>query len=552
MFAGGLCGVAPGVSGAARGAGVAPAVAGAMGREAPGEVFAVVAYNVENLFDADGEAVFSDYRPDSALPQPYGPRMLLTKIENLARVLRGISGEPDQGGRGRGPAVILFQEFETDRTPQSTLPRAARTGLRDYRAFLARYADTSVEAMLTDGFDAEVAGLPVDALVKKYFEDNGLGGYHVVIPELPREREEASVHMNVVFTRFPVSYQRTHRLERARSILEVGLDVGGHTLVVFNNHWKSGASDAGSEDVRIQNADTLRARVGELLKLDERADIVVGGDLNTNYNQPEQQPGWRAYAIERLDPLPGVGDGLYNLWRTLPEGERRNELWRGRWNTLMHLLVSPGLFDRVGVAYWEGTFEVVRLGQAGGSRDGAGEAAGRVDLPNTEGSWEAPREWSFFGRGGTGYSDHLPVVARLVTGPRSARLGARLPGAQAAGGGVLRVDYAGARKGAPAPVVPEDAEARAGWLRVNEGRVYRVDGRVVSMGPPRVVLAGGAEGENGPELSFGVFAPPPELRGRLEAWREGEAVTFFGELDFWRGRPQFLVQDASWLEGVEP
>ena len=70
---------------------------------------------------------------------------------------------------------------------------------------------------------------------------------------------------NVVLTRLPVRATRQHKIEGARAIIEVRLDLGGRVLTVFANHWKSGAGNAAAERTRMQNAYVLRTRINEIL-----------------------------------------------------------------------------------------------------------------------------------------------------------------------------------------------------------------------------------------------------------------------------------------------
>ena len=42
---------------------------------------------------------------------------------------------------------------------------------------------------------------------------------------------------------------------------------------------------------------------------------------------------------------------LYNLWFELPAPERGSDTYRGEWGTLMHLIISRGLYDFRGVQY---------------------------------------------------------------------------------------------------------------------------------------------------------------------------------------------------------
>ena len=92
--------------------------------------FTVVAYNVENLFDVDGIAVYEEYQSAA-----YTPAHLRTKLDHIAQVVARI------GDNGRGPDIILFEEIEVDRTPESRVD--------DQAAFLRRYAGTTFEKMLT-------------------------------------------------------------------------------------------------------------------------------------------------------------------------------------------------------------------------------------------------------------------------------------------------------------------------------------------------------------------------------------------------------------------
>ena len=112
----------------------------------PAREFSVMAYNVNNLFDVDGLSMFNDYKQTGNKTYAYSPRKLLTKIQNIAKVLKTVN-------HGKGPDVILFQEFEYDFTPDSTIS--------SYDALLKEYADMSVEDMLTSSLNDTIKGLPV-------------------------------------------------------------------------------------------------------------------------------------------------------------------------------------------------------------------------------------------------------------------------------------------------------------------------------------------------------------------------------------------------------
>ena len=64
-------------------------------------------------------------------------------------------------------------------------------------------------------------------------------------------------------------------IPNARNILEVELEIDGARLYVFNNHWKSGASDPVTEKIRVASARVLRARLDQILKADPHVDIIL-------------------------------------------------------------------------------------------------------------------------------------------------------------------------------------------------------------------------------------------------------------------------------------
>jgi hypothetical protein len=131
--------------------------------------FTVVTYNVENLFDVDGVAMFDDYQQDGESdgddPFGYSRAKFLTKLQNIAAVLKTVN-------EGDGPEVVLFQELEADFTPGNSV--------EDPIAFVAQYADASIADMLTVGWSDQYAGVPSVAWLLKALSDAGLTGYDVV------------------------------------------------------------------------------------------------------------------------------------------------------------------------------------------------------------------------------------------------------------------------------------------------------------------------------------------------------------------------------------
>lgn len=477
--------------------------------------FMVVAYNVENLVDVDGVTEFEDYQPAK-----YSRAHCLTKLQNISRVIAQFEG-------GRGPDVILFEEIEVDFTPSKTPP--------DYDAILKRYAGLTIEEMLGPKFNPEIADLPAEALLAKAFADRGLTGYHVIPAENIKTAESTHslAQKCVIFTRFPVKQVRSHPTLDARAILEVQVDVDGAPLYLFNNHWKSGAGEPETENVRAANALTLRKRLDEILRADPNADIIVGGDFNSQYNQKQRYPKMKVTGIN--DVLGSQGNelavrgaqrDLYNLWFELPAADRGSDTFRDEWGTLMQLIITRGLYDFRGVQYVDGSFGVAKFPDLNMNADGT------------------PKRWSFDGPAGSGVSDHFPVFAKFITVP-DGRTDRYLPlrNASVDRGGPApdtRIDYAKIdleKTAVTAGQVPAGASIRS---QPYVGKIFRVEGRV-GRGTRLVVEFMGD--------TYDVWSYDEALRTRLRAANKaGETLRFYGELNQYRERWQFVIRDASWVK----
>lgn len=493
------------------------------GFNAFGREFSLLVYNVENLFDADGIARFDQYKEDQKEVEfRYTPRKVLTKIRNIHQILSQVND-------GAGPEVVLFQEIELDRSPESMVA--------DYGEFLKEFADSTVEDMLGANFNEAIAGLPAEALLLKYLEDNRLGGYAVIKPEPSVPLEERTAQNNVVFSKLPIQYAKFHPLERARDIIEVGLSVEGHPLIIFGNHWKSGASNPETEPLRIQNAGVLRKRLDVLLAENPSADIVLGGDFNSYYNQKARNPEMKQTALNdvlrsREDEKALIEDDevdLYNLWLELPAEKRGSEVYRGLWGTLMQVLVTPGLYDFNGVQYVDNSFFVLSVPGLN-----AGEAFG------------SPRRWYFYGPEGGGFSDHFPVGARFRTVEKKDDGADRFltldnPGKP---DGITdlppKVDYGDLPESAVRNAEEELTGLSKAELGERFGRVFRVDAELtVAQGKAWVEIGG---------RYFAVGSFSNEVRTALGAMKNGDIVHFLGELGEYQGKLNFLLRDESWLK----
>lgn len=477
----------------------------------PASEFTVLVYNVENLFDVDNVALYGDYRQGAE--GSYGPGPLLNKLESIRTTLAAVNS-------GAGPEVILFQELELDRTPYDT-PSAA--------AFLAETEGQDLLSVMENN-----RNLPSELLLLKYLDDHGMTGYHIAHPD-PVKAESHPPHKNVVFSRFPVTFVRQRDSLDARDLLVVGLSVDGHELIVLNNHWKSGASDARTEPVRVQNALVVRAELEAILFRNPQADVIIAGDLNSYYNHSAAFPnlpetgvndilGANGFESRMIEP---GSANLYNLWFEKPLAERGSEVWRGKWGTLMQMILTPGLYDRRGIQYIDNSFD-------------------RLILPgrNVETRWGRPIAWTNYG-GGAGFSDHLPIFARFRTlagdgepgfmkldNPTNEALSPDRPEVPFA-----RMD----RRAVPSIELLESLSPAERARRI--GELFRIDAPLAAAGPPRIRLG---------ELELEIYSPLAEVRDRLNQFEPGQTVRAHADLDTFRGRLQVVIRDPSWLFTGDP
>jgi len=486
-----------------------------VGLTAEAKPFIVLVYNVENLFDADGQAAFEDYQPAR-----YSRQHVLTKLQNVTKVIGRFE-------EGRGPDIILFQEIEVDLTNGDKAP--------DYAAILQRYAGVKIADMLGGKFSPEIADLPAEALLLKAMNDAGLTGYTVVRAENIKtaESQHPLSQRCVVFTRFPVKEAHSHPTLDARAVLEVQVEVEGNLLYLFDNHWKSGASDPETEVARRANAATLRARLDEILQADPNADVIIGGDFNSQYNQRPRYPKMKTTGLN--DVLGSQGNelavrgkqrDLYNLWFEVAPEERGSDTYQGEWGTLMQMLITRGLYDYRGVQYVDNSFAIAKI--PGLNLDDKG----------------LPIRWSFEGPAGSGFSDHLPIYAKFltVTDNRADRYLA-LHNASAETGltSVNKVDFGKVdleKVAINLATLPPTAALRDGSYT---GKILRVEGPVgQSKGGLTVEVRGDI---------YDVWTFDKELRAKLrDTYPAGATIRFYGELGQYKGRWQFIIRDESWVK----
>jgi len=342
---------------AALAAGLWLAVCAAVG-PAPLPALTLMSYNVENLFDdVKNGTEYREFVPRSGAWNTEG---FLHRVRTLSEVVRkAVPGGPD---------LLLLQEVENE---------------------------NALRALLSEGL-------------------GGMGyQWHVLVP-----KKGLSANVAIV-SRIPVARVRTHAVgpwkngAPVRDILEAQVELRGHLLYVFNNHWKSRtAGTRATEPLRREAAGVLAARITEILAGEPLADIVAAGDFNESADEYARRgsravtalmpgdgalpaPGPAVIFLSPAAPPAGANGGrciLYEPWFELPAEKRGSAAWQGEWLTSDHVLLSAGLFDAEGFRYRAGSFTAVRL-------------------PFLLTDRGFPRRWQ--PRAAEGYSDHLPVLVTL-------------------------------------------------------------------------------------------------------------------------------------------
>lgn len=308
----------------------------------------VLSYNVENAFDdrVDGTE-YSDYGRSSNY---YADRLWQVKIDHIHEVLQATDN----------PTIVGLVEVENQRMAAMILDAVRDLGYRDM-------------AVTTGG----------------------------------------SVTQCVLISSFPIqSVTSLPTSTGVRDILAASVDVEGTPVHVLVNHWK--AKDSGeTESVRIKSAKIARTEVDRLLKQDSAADIVLIGDFNST--ESEHAATGRTTGINDIlrttsDRTSMTAQGtrsLYDPWFEMPASQRGSEIHGPKWESLDHIIMSPGMFDRTGVSYDEGSFEAFR-------------APFLLSYQRAGDGRQVPKRWQESGNqhGSDGYSDHLPVIADFTVEPR--------------------------------------------------------------------------------------------------------------------------------------
>ena len=344
--------------------------------------FTVASYNVENLFDQTDHDVnrgYGDYRlivNENGMASNYGEPVdfkgqktsfTAVKIDHIRQVLQAISP--------RGPEIVGLSEIENEAVLGQLFE-----AVKDLGYVAHRFAHEEGKTPLTAVGVGLISKYPI---IKSEF----------IVPATPADSQEA-----------------------LRAILKVTVDVKGHPLVVYVNHWKS---KGGPESLRIRCAEALEADIQSMLMLDPNADYMILGDLNSDYNENISMTAVQNDSLGRTginDVLKSQGDELkaakgdegakFNMWYELRR-EERGSAWYPQhgWGTLDHIIVGKGIFESQGISYVDNSFRLPNANLP--------QFKFLFNQDGTPKRWEGKREGKFTRHGIEGYSDHLPLFARF-------------------------------------------------------------------------------------------------------------------------------------------
>jgi len=307
----------------------------------------VVFYNVENLFDLEDEPGKQDGEFTPQSEKNWDMTKYRKKLADISRVISGIN-------EGDLPEIVGLCEVENEKVLQDLV----RTGL----LASGNYQIVHHESPDFRGIDCALIYRPDEFQVVDHFA-------------------------------VPVRFDDDPSFS-TRDILYVkGRTLNRQEFHIFVNHWPSRIGGvAQTEPKRLKVAHILKIKIDSVMIASPNGHIIVMGDMN---DEPDNKS-----LLEVLGAKPPSAPGalLVNLmYPEFTEG-RGSYNYRGSWDMLDNLIVSPGLLDSKG-------FRVV-------DEKGYIYRESWMEYTNSQGDLVPNRTYggpTYYG----GVSDHFPVYFRL-------------------------------------------------------------------------------------------------------------------------------------------
>jgi predicted extracellular nuclease/phosphatidylserine/phosphatidylglycerophosphate/cardiolipin synthase-like enzyme len=278
---------------------------------APDE-FRIVSFNMENYFDG----LANPNQTQTAVPTAE----IMTKT---LKVMQAISVEL------RLPDIIVIQEIEDaavlNGDSNGNVPGS------NVRAVIPRLNDAGYPYVAVSAGSSDVRGIENGFM---YRTDRAtLQSYYLTTDITPDP--------GVVWV-------------EGREPLVGNFTIGGHSITIIGNHWKSKSGDQPlygdpmcqppnrtTEPLRKSQAQYVRDFVNNLETMTPTIKLMVAGDLNDFYF-PEPNEGRDPLTIVKGDPISDTST-MTNLTELVPEASRFSYNFEGNSQVLDHILVNPNL-----------------------------------------------------------------------------------------------------------------------------------------------------------------------------------------------------------------
>lgn len=300
--------------------------------------------------------------------------------------------DPSRARLARAVFWNLGNYFDTDNDPTRQDDDFTPEGrYRWTESKLADKTDRLAEGLLLAG-----NGRPPDLAFLSEIETHALAerlaghaslrdaGYQVVF----EKGEDVRGISHAILSRFPqIGGAKLHKVHEdgerpTRGILEATFDVEGTPLTVFVNHWPSKRGKDAAQAHRERVAERLKQLIREKQALNPKAEILVAGDFNAHVDEAVFGASFLHALVDkdavRDDPqaealFHTIGDiaekaygRRFDSLQQIREAEKEDgeklgtHVYRKMWSTLDGLIVSANLLDQEGLAYRDGSAEVIR------------------------------------------------------------------------------------------------------------------------------------------------------------------------------------------------
>lgn len=250
--------------------------------------FTVAFYNVENLFDTEDDrwTMDEDFTPSGKYQ--WTEERYKTKLIHIAEVIDSLPGEL--------PAFMALCEVENKKVLEDLV--------KQEKIINANYAIIHKDSPDERGIDVAMLYDPS--------------------------------RVEIEFSNFTTVNLPDTADQRTRDLLYVRAKVNGEVIHLYANHWPSrGGGQMETEPLRIAVANVLEMQIGNILKADKNANILVMGDFNDFPNDKSVAQTLNA-GIEKSNVL-------FNYMCDDQQRGEGSHYYKGEWSPLDQFMASHAL-----------------------------------------------------------------------------------------------------------------------------------------------------------------------------------------------------------------